>query len=157
MIAASAALLIALLLSDRPGFTWLRYVVIALPVMAIALFSRAEDLEIRRIAAIFIFFVAAMVFWSAFEQAGLTIAIFADRLTDNAIGNWTIPSAWYQSLNPLFVIALAPVMAAQFEARPFAVQQQHPLGAEDAQVKLIACHARERHRAGQTRRSRAAS
>ena len=112
VLAGSGLLLAALLLSDRPGLEWLRYVVIALPFAAIVVFARAEDLQARRIAAIFVFFVAAMIFWSAFEQAGLTIAIFADRMTDNAVGSHTIPSAWYQSLNPLFVILLAPVMAA---------------------------------------------
>ncbi len=112
ILLGSAALLAALLLSDRPELSWLRYVVIALPLIAIAIFARTEDLEARRIAAIFVFFVAAMVFWSAFEQAGLSIALFADRLTDNSLGTWNIPSAWYQALNPLFVIMLAPLMAA---------------------------------------------
>ncbi len=112
VVVASIVLLAALVLSDQPGLTWLRYVLVALPVGAIFIFARQQDLEARRLAAIFVFFVAAMIFWSAFEQAGLTIAIFADRLTDNSIGSWTIPSAWYQSLNPLFVILLAPVMAA---------------------------------------------
>ncbi|MGD9669925.1 MAG: peptide MFS transporter [Hyphomicrobiaceae bacterium] len=112
VLLGSAALLSILLLSDRPEFTWFRYIVIALPLAAIAIFARAEDLDARRIAAIFVFFLAAMVFWSAFEQAGLTIALFADRLTDNQIGGWTIPSAWYQALNPLFVIVLAPAFAA---------------------------------------------
>ncbi len=111
VLAASTVLLMALVLSDRPGLTWLRYLLIALPLAAVVVFARQEDLEARRLAAIFVFFVAAMIFWSAFEQAGLTIAIFADRLTDNTIGSWTIPSAWYQSLNPLFVILLAPVTA----------------------------------------------
>lgn len=111
VVAASALLLIALIASDHPDLTWLRYVLIALPVSAIIVFARKDDLEARRLAAILVFFVAAMIFWSAFEQAGLTIAIFADRLTENTVGAWTIPSAWYQSLNPLFVILLAPVMA----------------------------------------------
>jgi len=111
VVAASGLLLAALLLSDRPEFSCLRYVLIALPLAVIALCIRRHDLEAKRIAAIFVFFIAAMVFWSAFEQAGLTIALFADRLTDNDIAGWVIPSAWYQSLNPLFVILLAPLFA----------------------------------------------
>jgi len=111
MLASTGGLLAALVLSDRPGFEWLRYILIALPLIVIAVLARREDLEARRIAAVFVFFVAAMLFWSAFEQAGLSIALFADRLTDNDIAGWQIPSAWYQSLNPLFVILLAPVFA----------------------------------------------
>ncbi len=109
MFAASCVLLVLLLVSDQPGLEWLRYSLIVLPLAAIAYFGRRDDLEAGRIAAIFVLFVAAMVFWSAFEQAGLSIALFADRLTNNAMLGWTIPSAWYQSLNPLFVILLAPL------------------------------------------------
>ncbi len=112
VLLASALLMAALILSDEDGFTWLRYVLIALPVAGITYFARSSDLELRRLGAVAIFFVAAMVFWAAFEQAGLSIALFADRLTDNEVMGWTIPSSWYQSLNPLFVIIFAPVAAA---------------------------------------------
>lgn len=110
-VAGSAVLLLALLASDRPGFEWLRYLLVALPLAAIALFVRRDDLHSRRIAAVFVLFIASMIFWAAFEQAGLSIALFADRLTDNRIYGFDIPSAWYQSLNPLFVILLAPLFA----------------------------------------------
>lgn len=112
LLGCTALLMAALLLSDREGLTWLRYVLIALPVAAIALLVRREDVSARRVGAIFVFFVAAMIFWSAFEQAGLTIALFAERLTDNETRFFNIPSAWFQSLNPLFVILLAPLFAA---------------------------------------------
>ncbi len=111
VVGGSAGLLALLLLSDRPGWEWLRYVIVAIPVIAIIWFTRREDLEHRRIAAVFVFFIAAMVFWAAFEQAGLSIALFADRLTDNNVMGLDVPSSWYQSLNPLFVILLAPLFA----------------------------------------------
>lgn len=112
VVIGSGLLMAALLASDLPEFMWLRYLLVALPLVAILYFARAEDLELKRLGAIFVFFIAAMVFWAAFEQAGLSIALVADRLTDNRIFDWVFPSAWYQSLNPLFVIALAPVAAA---------------------------------------------
>ena len=116
MFVATGGLLALLLLSDQPGLEWLRALLIVVPLAAIAFFSRREDLEAGRIAAIFVFFVAAMVFWSAFEQAGLSIALFSDRLTDNVLLGWTIPSAWYQSLNPMFVILLAPLFVVAWTA-----------------------------------------
>jgi proton-dependent oligopeptide transporter, POT family len=112
VMGGSATLLALLLLSDRAGLEWLRYAIIVLPVAAIVYLVRREDLESRRIAAVFVLFVSAMIFWAAFEQAGLSIALFAHRLTDNQFGAFTIPSAWYQSLNPLFVILLAPLFAS---------------------------------------------
>jgi POT family proton-dependent oligopeptide transporter len=69
------------------------------------------SVEWRRIAAIGVFFVAAMLFWAAFEQAGSSLNLFADRLTDRHVGGFEFPSTWLQSANALFIILLAPVFA----------------------------------------------
>jgi POT family proton-dependent oligopeptide transporter len=53
-----------------------------------------------------------MIFWAIFEQAGLTIALFAYQLTRTEILGFAFPSAWFQSLNPLFVILLVPLFAS---------------------------------------------
>jgi POT family proton-dependent oligopeptide transporter len=111
VLAGSLVLLALLIASDREPLQWVRYLLAIIPVVAIAIFIRRADEEARRVAAIFVFFIAAMVFWSAFEQAGLSIALFADRLTDPMVFGWSVPSAWFQSLNPLFVIVLAPLFA----------------------------------------------
>jgi POT family proton-dependent oligopeptide transporter len=68
--------------------------------------------ERDRIVAIIIFYVAAALFWSSFEQAGSTLNLFADRFTDNRILGFAFPSTWWQSVNALFIVALAPVFAA---------------------------------------------
>ncbi len=68
-------------------------------------------LETKRIAAIVLLFVFATLFWAGFEQAGSSLTLFADRLTDNQVFGWPFPSSWYQSVEPLFVITLAPVFA----------------------------------------------
>jgi POT family proton-dependent oligopeptide transporter len=65
--------------------------------------------ERRRLYVIGILFVAAAVFWSVFEQAGSTLTLFAERSTDNRALGREFPSAWWQSANALFVIALAPL------------------------------------------------
>ena len=67
--------------------------------------------ERRRLIAIAIFFLAAAVFWSEFEQAGSTLNLFADRDTNNLIFGWSFPGSWYQSTHALFIIAFAPVFA----------------------------------------------
>jgi len=58
-----------------------------------------------------VLFLAAALFWSEFEQAGSTLNLFAERDTNNAIAGWAFPSTWFQSLNSLFIIALAPLFA----------------------------------------------
>ncbi len=67
--------------------------------------------ERKRLYAIGIFFLAAALFWSMFEQAGSTLNLFADRSTRTALAEWNFPSSWFQSLNPLFIIVFAPVFA----------------------------------------------
>jgi POT family proton-dependent oligopeptide transporter len=68
--------------------------------------------ERNRIIAIIIFYVAAALFWGSFEQAGSTLNLFADRYTNNSVFGWTFPSTWWQSVNALFIMALAPVFAS---------------------------------------------
>jgi POT family proton-dependent oligopeptide transporter len=67
--------------------------------------------ERRRLYVIGVLFLAAALFWSAFEQAGSTLNLFADRNTNNSLFGWSFPSSYYQSLNSLFLVALAPVFA----------------------------------------------
>ena len=112
VLVGTAALLVLLVLSDRDGLTWLRGIFVVVPAAAIAWFARSEQADARRIAAVFVLFLASMLFWAIFEQAGVSIALFADQLTRNEVAGFAFPSAWYQALNPLFVIMLAPVIAA---------------------------------------------
>jgi POT family proton-dependent oligopeptide transporter len=112
LIVGTLALLSLLVLSDMPGLRFLRAIVLLLPLAAVAWFALTGGLEGRRIAAVFVFFIAGMIFWAIFEQAGTTVALFADRLTERHVLGWEIPSAWFQSLNALFVILLAPLFAA---------------------------------------------
>lgn len=112
LVTAGTLILMALLIqSDNAGWTWLRYLLVALPITAAVVFGFSKDGDLKRVGAIFVLFVAAMVFWSIFEQMGLSIALFADKLTDNQAFGFTIPSAWYQSLNPLIIMLLAPLFA----------------------------------------------
>jgi len=67
--------------------------------------------ERRRLWVIGVFFLAAALFWSSFEQAGSTLNLFADRNTRNSALGWDFPSSWYQSANALFIIMFAPLFA----------------------------------------------
>jgi POT family proton-dependent oligopeptide transporter len=67
--------------------------------------------ERKRLYVIGIFFLAAALFWSLFEQAGSTLNLFADRDTRTVFLGFNYPSSWFQSVNSLFVWTLAPVFA----------------------------------------------
>ena len=98
-------------LSDEPRFQWLRAAFLLIPIAAIVWFAMRGDIDGQRLAAVFVFFIAAMVFWAIFEQAGITIALFGLDLTRTELFGWSFPTAWYQALNSLFVIMLAPLFA----------------------------------------------
>jgi POT family proton-dependent oligopeptide transporter len=67
--------------------------------------------ELKNVLVIFILFLFSIVFWMTFEQAGSSLTLFADRLTRTTIFGWQYPSSWFQSVQPIFVIILAPVFA----------------------------------------------
>jgi POT family proton-dependent oligopeptide transporter len=67
--------------------------------------------EWKRLAALFVLFMFASLFWAGFEQAGSSLNIFADRHTANTIFGWDFPSSWFQSLNPMYILLLAPVFS----------------------------------------------
>jgi POT family proton-dependent oligopeptide transporter len=67
--------------------------------------------EVQRILVIFILAFFVIFFWGAFEQAGASLTLFADRQTNRTIGTWEMPAEYFQSINPLAVIALAPLFS----------------------------------------------
>lgn len=70
--------------------------------------------EIDRIRVIFILGLFTIVFWAGFEQAGGLMNIYTDRFADRMIGSYEVPTAFFQSINPLFIIIFAPIFAVMW-------------------------------------------
>lgn len=68
--------------------------------------------EKKRVGVIFILFLFAAIFWSAFEQAPTSLNLFARDFTNRLIGGFEIPATWFQSVNSAFIILLAPFFAS---------------------------------------------
>ena len=68
--------------------------------------------ERQRLVLITVLFVASCIFWMAYEQAGSTLNLFAERNTQNTVLGHAFPASWYQALTPMFIILFAPVFAA---------------------------------------------
>ncbi len=66
--------------------------------------------EKQRIWAIVILTTFAIAFFAGYEQAGCSMTIFTDRYTDRTCFGLDVPTAWFQSINPLFILILAPLM-----------------------------------------------
>ncbi len=71
-----------------------------------------------------VFFV--IFFWMGFEQAGGSLALFADQQTDRHAFGWEIPSSWFQSINPAVIVLLAPAFSTlwtRLDASRFALSE----------------------------------
>ncbi|MBP6875559.1 MAG: peptide MFS transporter [Candidatus Eisenbacteria bacterium] len=51
-----------------------------------------------------------IVFWGVYEQQGNTMQLWADRNTNWHLLGFDIPSTWYQSINPIMIFIMAPVL-----------------------------------------------
>ncbi|GMG87292.1 peptide MFS transporter [Biformimicrobium ophioploci] len=65
-----------------------------------------------RIKVILILGFFTVVFWAGFEQAAGSMNLFAKNHTDLNFFGWEMPASWLQSVNPLFIIILAPIIAS---------------------------------------------
>jgi len=61
--------------------------------------------------------LAVMLFRIAYEQTGNTFAIWADNAVSRQAFGLTIPVTWFQSLNPMFVFLLSPLLVRMWNAR----------------------------------------
>lgn len=52
-----------------------------------------------------------ILFWGVYEQQGNTLQVWADEKTNWTILGMDIPSSWFQSLNPMFIVVLAPLLS----------------------------------------------
>ncbi|MFI5615867.1 peptide MFS transporter [Streptomyces sp. NPDC051567] len=85
-----------------------------IPVAVLVRIKRDKDLsapEQSKMTAYIWFFVAAAVFWMIYDQGGSTLSLFGSGKTSGTIFGLGFPATWFQSLNPLFVMSLAPVFA----------------------------------------------
>ncbi|MEU6925303.1 MULTISPECIES: oligopeptide:H+ symporter [unclassified Streptomyces] len=87
---------------------------LVLPVYYLARIKRDKELapaDQSKMSAYIWLFVAAAVFWGIYDQTGSTLTVFASDSTSSSLLGFSFPESWFQSLNPLYIMALAPVFA----------------------------------------------
>ncbi len=70
--------------------------------------------EVDRLRVVFMLFVFIVLFWAAFEQAGGLMNLYAAEKTDRFVGAFEVPAGWFQSVNPLFIVLLAPLFSTMW-------------------------------------------
>jgi len=90
--------------------------VLTIMFIALAVVLMVEGIREGKVArdktmAMLLIFVFNIMFWMFFEQAGSSFTFLADNIVDRDFGGWIWPTAWFQSVNSVAIILLAPVMA----------------------------------------------
>lgn len=105
---------IGLLYIDAKVVNYLFYLLIACIVLiAVIIYSdkKLTAVEKTRVTVIFTVSFFVIFFWSAFEQAGASLTFFAEEQTQRDLGFFKVPASFFQSLNSIFVVGLAPLFA----------------------------------------------
>lgn len=80
-------------------------------VMLLAEGAREGGVARDKVMAMLLIFFFNVMFWMFFEQAGSSFNFLAERIVDRDLGGWEFPTAWFQSVNSVAIITLAPIMA----------------------------------------------
>jgi POT family proton-dependent oligopeptide transporter len=117
--AAAVVVLVVLVLTGLITAANLANVTVVVIVIAsVAYFSviltsrRIDPIERRRVFSFIPMFLASFVFWSLYQQQFTVVTIYSDKRLDRSLFGWEMPVSWVNSINPVFVIVLAPVFAA---------------------------------------------
>jgi POT family proton-dependent oligopeptide transporter len=113
MLAFSALMIGAMFLDTR--INYLFYLLIASFLFIVFLIFSDKNLtsnERQRVWVMIIIAFFVVFFWSAYEQTGASISVFAKSQTNlNLWGNYHMPPSYFQSFNSVFIILFAPILA----------------------------------------------
>jgi len=87
---------------------------VALCAMILVEGVREGPVQRDRAIAMLIIFAFNVLFWMFFEQAGSSFTFLADKIVDRDLfgpGGFVFPNAWFQSVNSIAIITLAPLIA----------------------------------------------
>ncbi|MCI0572053.1 MAG: oligopeptide:H+ symporter [Myxococcaceae bacterium] len=120
---AMLAIPVVYFLLARVGATSLQYLLTAMFVglCAMLLVEGVREGKVQRdkVIAMLLIFTFNVLFWMFFEQAGSSFNFLAEKIVDRDLfgpGGFVFPTAWFQSVNSIAIIALAPVMAMTWVA-----------------------------------------
>lgn len=87
---------------------------VVLGIFFISLLFRLEHQERRRFAACIVLTIFAISFFALYFQAPTTITLFVDRNVDRHLLGFILPASSYYSLNPFWILVLAPLLALTY-------------------------------------------
>jgi POT family proton-dependent oligopeptide transporter len=84
---------------------------VAVAIMLIIEAIRHDRVQLDRVLAMLIIFAFSVLFWMFYFQLGTSFNFLAENLVNRKMfGGWVFPVGWFQSVSPLAIIALAPIV-----------------------------------------------
>jgi len=101
-----------LLTIDAGVLNWILIALFVAPaIMLLVEGMREGTVQRDMVIAMLIIFGFNVLFWMFFEQAGSSFNFLAQNIVDRDFGGWIFPVGWFQSVNSIAIITLAPVLA----------------------------------------------
>jgi proton-dependent oligopeptide transporter, POT family len=101
-----------LLSIDAGKLQWvLSAMFVALCAMILVEGVREGPVQRDRAIAMLLIFLFNVLFWCFFEQAGSSFNFLAEQIVDRDMFGWVFPVGWFQSVNSLAIITIAPILA----------------------------------------------
>nr|WP_232318124.1 oligopeptide:H+ symporter [Neomicrococcus aestuarii] len=97
--------------------TVISYVVVIAAIIYFTVILRSKKVntvERKRVFAFIPLFIASVAFWALFQQQFTFIAVYSDERLDRNLFGWEMPASWVQSINPIFIIIFAGILAAMW-------------------------------------------
>lgn len=73
--------------------------------------AKLTPVERDRLGVIFALAFFNIFFWAAFEQAGGLMTLYTDTKVDRHLFGMVVPTTWFQSINPMFIVLLGPLFS----------------------------------------------
>jgi POT family proton-dependent oligopeptide transporter len=74
-------------------------------------------IDSAKLKTLFLLVAMVVLFRVGYEQSGNVIALWVRDFTDRSVGGGAIPATWFQSINPLLIILLTPVLIRFWRSR----------------------------------------
>ena len=95
------------------GLQWLLGLLfVGVAAMLIVEAVRHDTVQVQRVIAMLIIFAFNLLFWMFYFQLGTSFNFLAENMVDRKMfGGWEFPVGWFQSVSPLAIIVLAPLVS----------------------------------------------
>jgi POT family proton-dependent oligopeptide transporter len=112
IVAAIPLIYLLLAFVGANGLQWLLGLLfVGVAAMLIVEAMRHDRVQLHRVLAMLIIFAFNILFWMFYFQLGTSFNFLAANMVDRQMfGGWEFPIGWFQSVSPLAIIVLAPLV-----------------------------------------------